>query len=180
MSGYIGNRFDYGSSISYQDQGQTSLNINGTYRTNYTTIGASFGQSDTYQQEMINLNGSLVAHSQGILFGPDQVQTMVLVYAPQATGARVGNISGLSINKQGYAVIPYVTPYRLNDISLDPQGMPSTVELTETSHRIAPYAGSITKVNFSTKTGYAVFISTQTPNGGHLPFAAQVLIKTMK
>ena len=152
MSGYIGNRFDYGSSISYQDQGQTSLNINGTYRTNYTTIGASFGQSDTYQQEMINLNGSLVAHSQGILFGPDQVQTMVLVYAPQATGARVGNISGLSINKQGYAVIPYVTPYRLNDISLDPQGMPSTVELTETSHRIAPYAGSITKVNFSTKT----------------------------
>ncbi|WP_219636044.1 fimbria/pilus outer membrane usher protein, partial [Streptococcus agalactiae] len=52
-----------------------------------------------------------------------------------ATGARVGNISGLSINKQGYAVIPYVTPYRLNDISLDPQGMPSTVELTETSHR---------------------------------------------
>ena len=123
---------------------------------------------------MINLNGSLVAHSQGILFGPDQVQTMVLVYAPQATGARVGNISGLSINKQGYAVIPYVTPYRLNDISLDPQGMPSTVELTETSHRIAPYAGSITKVNFSTKTGYAVFISTQTPNGGHLPFAAQV------
>ncbi|MGQ1695280.1 fimbria/pilus outer membrane usher protein [Acinetobacter baumannii] len=174
MSGYIGNRFDYGSSISYQDAGQTSLNINGTYRTNYTTIGASFGQSDTYQQEMINLNGSLVAHSQGILFGPDQVQTMVLVYAPQATGARVGNTSGLSINKQGYAVIPYVTPYRLNDISLDPQGMPSTVELTETSHRIAPYAGSITKVNFSTKTGYAVFISTQTPNGGHLPFAAQV------
>lgn len=174
MSGYIGNRFDYGSSISYQDQGQTSLNINGTYRTNYTTIGASFGQSDTYQQEMINLNGSLVAHSQGILFGPDQVQTMVLVYAPQATGARVGNTPGLSINKQGYAVIPYVTPYRLNDISLDPQGMPSTVELTETSHRIAPYAGSITKVNFSTKTGYAVFISTQTPNGGHLPFAAQV------
>ncbi|HHP0396743.1 fimbria/pilus outer membrane usher protein [Acinetobacter baumannii] len=174
MSGYIGDRFDYGSSISYQDQGQTSLNINGTYRTNYTTIGASFGQSDTYQQEMINLNGSLVAHSQGILFGPDQVQTMVLVYAPQATGARVGNTSGLSINKQGYAVIPYVTPYRLNDISLDPQGMPSTVELTETSHRIAPYAGSITKVNFSTKTGYAVFISTQTPNGGHLPFAAQV------
>lgn len=110
MSGYIGNRFDYGSSISYQDAGQTSLNINGTYRTNYTTIGASFGQSDTYQQEMINLNGSLVAHSQGILFGPDQVQTMVLVYAPQATGARVGNTPGLSINKQGYAVIPYVTP----------------------------------------------------------------------
>ncbi|MFW1875274.1 fimbria/pilus outer membrane usher protein, partial [Acinetobacter baumannii] len=91
-------------------------------RTNYTTIGASFGQSDIYQQEMINLTGSLVAHSLGILFGPDQVQTMVLVYAPQAIGDRVGNTPGLSINKQVYSVITYVTPYRLNDISLDPQG----------------------------------------------------------
>ncbi|PAL72208.1 PapC protein, partial [Acinetobacter baumannii] len=100
---------------------------------------------------------------------------MVLVYAPQATGARVGNISGLSMNKQGYAVMPYVTPYRLNDISLDPQGMPSTVELTETSHRIAPYARPITKVNFSRKTGYADGSSTERTNAGHLRFAAHGL-----
>ncbi len=53
MSGYIGNRFDYGSSVTYQDQAQTSININGNYRTNYTTVGASYSQSDTYQQEMI-------------------------------------------------------------------------------------------------------------------------------
>ncbi len=38
----------------------------------------------------------------------------------------------------------------------------------------SPYAGSITKVNFSTKTGYALFINTQTSTGTHLPFAAQV------
>ncbi len=123
---------------------------------------------------MLSFSGNVVAHSQGILFGPDQAQTMVLVYAPDATGAQVGNTPGLSINKKGYAVIPYVTPYRMNDISLDPQDMSTQVELGESSLRIAPYAGSITKVQFSTKKGYALFISTTTLDGSHLPFAAQV------
>ena len=34
---------------------------------------------------------------------------------------KVNNAVGLSVNKAGYAVIPYVTPYRLNDITLDPK-----------------------------------------------------------
>lgn len=174
FSGFTGSRLNYGASISNQDHGQTNLNINGTYKTNYTTLGASFSHADSYQQEMLNFSGNVVAHSQGILFGPDQAQTMVLVYAPDATGAQVGNTPGLSINKNGYAVIPYVTPYRMNDISLDPQDMSTQVELAESSLRIAPYAGSITKVQFSTKKGYALFISTTTLDGSHLPFAAQV------
>ncbi|MDX8237395.1 fimbria/pilus outer membrane usher protein [Acinetobacter pittii] len=174
LSGFTGSRLNYGASISSQDQGQTNLNINGNYKTNYTTIGASISYADSYQQEMLNLSGNIVAHSQGLLFGPDQAQTMVLVYAPDATGAQVGNTPGLSINKKGYAVIPYVTPYRMNDISLDPQNMSTQVELAESSLRIAPYAGSITKVQFTTKKGYALFISTTTLDGSHLPFAAQV------
>jgi len=174
LSGFTGSRLNYGASISSQDQGQTNLNINGNYKTNYTTIGASISYADSYQQEMLNLSGNIVAHSQGLLFGPDQAQTMVLVYAPDATGAQVGNTPGLSINKKGYAVIPYVTPYRMNDISLDPQNMSTQVELAESSFRIAPYAGSITKVQFTTKKGYALFISTTTLDGSHLPFAAQV------
>lgn len=174
LSGFTGSRLNYGASISSQDQGQTNLNINGNYKTNYTTIGASISYADSYQQEMLNLSGNIVAHSQGLLFGTDQAQTMVLVYAPDATGAQVGNMPGLSINKKGYAVIPYVTPYRMNDISLDPQNMSTQVELAESSLRIAPYAGSITKVQFTTKKGYALFISTTTLDGSHLPFAAQV------
>lgn len=91
---------NYGASISSQNHGQTNLNINGNYKTNYTTLGASFSYADSYQQEMLNLSGNIVTHSQGILFGPDQAQTMVLVYAPDATGAQVGNTPGLSINKR--------------------------------------------------------------------------------
>ncbi len=104
----------------------------------------------------------------------EQGQTMVLVHAPDAAGAKVNNTVGLSVNKAGYAVVPYVTPYRLNDITLDPQEMSSEVELEETSQRIAPFAGAIAKVDFATKTGYAVYINSKTADGNSLPFAAQV------
>nr|WP_217488413.1 fimbria/pilus outer membrane usher protein [Acinetobacter lactucae] len=173
LSGFTGSRLNYGASISSQDQGKTNLNINVNYRTNYTTIGTSISYADSYQQEMLNLSGNIVAHSQGLLFGPDQAQTMVVVYAPDATGAQVSNTPGLNINKNGYAIIPYVTPYRMNDISLDPQNMSTRVELAESSLRIAPYAGSVTKVQFTTKKGYALFIAATTLDGSHLPFAAQ-------
>ncbi|WP_288450823.1 fimbria/pilus outer membrane usher protein [uncultured Acinetobacter sp.] len=173
-SGTVGDRFSYGASMSHQDYTNPSFNVNGRYRTNYATVGGSYSVADSYQQAMMSLSGSVVAHSEGVLFGPEQGQTMVLVHAPEAAGAKVSNTVGLSINKAGYAVVPYVTPYRLNDITLDPQEMSSKVELEETSQRIAPFAGAIAKVDFATKTGYAVYINTKTVDGNSLPFAAQV------
>lgn len=174
VSGLVGDRFNYGTSFSDQYGENPSLNVNAQYRSNYATVGGSYSIADDYQQAMVSARGNIVAHSKGVLFGPDQGQTMVLVHAPEAAGAKVNNTTGLTINKSGYAVIPYVTPYRLNDITLDPQGMSADVELEGTSQRIAPYAGAITKVDFATKSGKAIYISSNAPDGKPLPFAAEV------
>ena len=171
-SGTVGERFNYGFSMG-ADYGQNpSFNTNAQYRTNYTTVGGSYSLADNYQQFMVTARGNVVAHSKGIHFGPDQGQTMVLVHAPDAEGAKVNNTTGLTINKSGYAVIPYVTPYRLNDITLDPESMSTNVELQETSQRIAPYSGAISQISFATKSGKAIYIHGVTPEGKALPFAA--------
>lgn len=156
----------------YEDS--SSFNANAQYRTNFTTLGGSYSTSKQYEQVSLTARGNIVAHSDGVLFGPEQGQTMVLVYAPDATGAKVNNTNGLTINKSGYAVIPYVTPYRLNEIALDPQGMSLDVELESGSQRIAPYAGSISKVDFVTKSGKALYIKSLNTKGETLPFAAEV------
>ncbi|NHB58948.1 fimbrial biogenesis outer membrane usher protein [Acinetobacter sp. 194] len=174
VSGIVGDRFNYGASFSDEYGDNPSMNLNAQYRSNYATVGGSYSLADKYQQAMVTARGNIVAHSKGLLFGPDQGQTMVLVHAPEAAGAKVNNTSGLTINKAGYAVIPYVTPYRLNDITLDPQGMSTDVELDGTSQRIAPYAGAITKVDFATKSGKAIYITSNSVDGKPLPFAAQV------
>ncbi|QIO05800.1 fimbria/pilus outer membrane usher protein [Acinetobacter shaoyimingii] len=174
VSGIVGDRFNYGASFSDEYGENPSMNLNAQYRSNYATVGGSYSLADKYQQAMVTARGNIVAHSKGLLFGPDQGQTMVLVHAPEAAGAKVNNTTGLTINKAGYAVIPYVTPYRLNDITLDPQGMSTDVELDGTSQRIAPYAGAITKVDFATKSGKAIYITSNGVDGKPLPFAAQV------
>ncbi|OTG82482.1 fimbrial protein [Acinetobacter sp. ANC 4558] len=174
VSGMIGNRFSYGASTSDQFGENPSFNTNAQYKTNFATFGGSYSIANSYQQAMVSARGNVVAHAHGVHFGADQGQTMVLVYAPDAVGAQVNNSTGLTINKSGYAVIPYVTPYRLNNITLDPQNMSTNVELLENSQRIAPYDGAISKVNFATKSGKAFYIHSVTTDGKNIPFAAEV------
>ncbi len=174
ISGSINDRLNYGASVSNTYGENTNFNANSQYRTNIATLGASYSYSEHYQQMMLGAQGTVMAHADGLVFGPDQGQTMVLVHAPAANGAAVGNTSGLTVNKSGYAMIPYVTPYRLNDIYLDPQKMSTDVELEETSQQVAPFAGAIVKANFATKQGQAIYIHSLTTEGKSLPFGASV------
>ena len=83
---------------------------------------------------------------------------MVLVEAPGARDAIVSNAPGLRVDGRGYAVVPYVSPYRLNTVTLDPQGMAHDVELESTSQSIAPFAGAISYLRFDTRKGNALLI----------------------
>lgn len=174
LSGNVGDRFNYGISANQQRDSDPSFNINGNYLSNYMSIGGGYNYSENSQQVNLQLSGNVIAHSKGIAFGPDNVDTMAIVYAPDATGAKVTNIRGLTINRHGYAVVPYMTPYRFNDIQLDPSSMSLNVELAESSQRIVPYAGAILKVDFETKSGYAIFIKSKLANGAALPFYSPV------
>lgn len=164
----------YSASVSNIGYNTTSGNANIQYRSPYSTIGMSTSIGEDYQQYGLNLHGSLVAHAGGMSFSPDTGETMVLVHAENARGAIVNNTVGLKIDPWGYAVIPSATPYRVNEISLNPKGMSNHVELESTSLQLAPYAGAIAQVNFKTKTGFPLIITAKRTSGEELPFAANV------
>lgn len=172
LNGNINDRLNYSATLAKLFN-QKSYTVTGNYKSDLTTIGSSYTQSDSYKQAMLGLSGNVVVHPHGILFSPEQGQTMGIVYAPDATGAKINSNPNILVNKSGYALIPYLNPYRLNDIYIDPENTSNNVELKETSYRIAPYAGSITKIIFSTQKGYAIYIHSKMPNGQPLPFAAQ-------
>ena len=58
--------------------------------------------------------------------------------------------------------------------------MSSQVELEETSQRIAPFAGAIAKVDFTTKTGYAAYINSKLLMATVCHLELKSLIKKMK
>lgn len=159
------------SNIGYDD---TSASANLQYKNSYATTNVFAGGGDRYHQYGASITGGLVGHAGGISFSPEMIETAVIVHADQATGAKVNNTLGLKVDRWGNAVIPYATPYRLNQITLDPDGTTDKVELKSTSQEIAPYAGAITRVEFKTRAGFPLLIKSKTPTGEALPFAANV------
>lgn len=168
------NNFTYGAALSDSRVGGTTGVVNAEYRSRYTAINGTYSHSNDFSQASIGANGSLLVHGGGVTLTPQRGDTMVLVEAPDARDARVGNGPGLRIDGRGYAVVPYVSPYRLNTVTLDPQGMSQDVELESSSQSVAPYAGAISYLKFDTRRGRALLISVRRANGEGLPFGAQV------
>jgi outer membrane usher protein len=178
INGSAGQNNNISYSVSGTNLGhgkEKSGNANVQYRSRYATVSGSYSQGTNYLQASAGLTGSLVTHSQGISFSPERGQTMVLVHAPDATGAQVNNTPGLRIDRWGYAVIPYITPYRLNNVTIDPQGMSHDVELESSSQQVAPYSGALVKLNFNTTKGSALLIHAKQTNGKALPFGVEAL-----
>lgn len=118
--------------------------------------------------------GSGVLHGGGLTLGRSIGDAAVLVEAPGAQGAEVRNVRGVRVGRNGYALVPYATPYRWNRIELDPGALPLDVELRQTSQRVAPSSGSISRLRFEAVRQRTLFIDAADTAGNRLPFGAPV------
>ncbi|PRC93781.1 fimbria/pilus outer membrane usher protein [Solimicrobium silvestre] len=176
LSGTIGEdqTTSYGLSTAYQQGSSVSANANVQKQFSAATVGASYSTGKDYWQAGANMRGALVAHSGGLTMGPYVGDTFGLIEAKGAEGALVRNGMGARIDSSGYAVIPYLTPYRYNEVSLDSDGINSNAELAGNQLRAAPYAGASVKFKFETTLGRAVLIKTTLPDGKLLPLGSNV------
>ena len=113
-------------------------------------------------------------HSGGLTYGPYVSDTFALVQARGATGAAVKNGQGAKIDSLGYAILPSLTPYRYNSVSLDPKEMSEDVELAGGYRQVVPYAGAVVRVRFDTVYGKQVLINSALPGGKMIPMGAEV------
>jgi outer membrane usher protein FimD/PapC len=79
------------------------------------------------------------------------------------------------VDGNGYAVVPYLQPYQLNTVELDPKDSSTSVELKSTKESVAPRAGTVTLLNYETTSGRALLVETTLPDGRPIPFGANVL-----
>lgn len=171
----VDNNISYSATLTNERGGGNNSSVSGEYRNRFATMHSSYSYGHDFRQFTLGASGSIVAHSGGITMTPQRGQTMVLVEALDAVGASVTNTPGVYIDNNGYAVVPYITPYRMTNITLDPNGMSRDVELESSSKPVTPYAGAIAKLTFKTIKGNALIIHAIGPNGKALPFGAEVL-----
>lgn len=137
-------------------------------------ITASYARSDDYHQLGLGTAGTLALHSGGLTYGPYTSDTFALVEAKGASGASLQNGQGAKIDAFGYAIVPSLTPYRHNTISLDGKTIDRSVEIEGGNVRIVPVSGGVPKVSFKTRGGTPVLIAAKTADGNTLPMGAEV------
>lgn len=175
------NEFSYGLSVNRRSGGTgnngdvTTAAANATYRSSSAHFSGSASQGGGFSQASVGVSGAIVAHPGGATLSPPVGDTIAVLQADGASGARLLSSPDSSIDGRGYAVVPYLTPYRINTVQLDPRGLDTDVELKETSQQFAPRAGAIVMLKFDTEVGRSAFIRVEKVGGEAPPFGAAVM-----
>ncbi|BEB88149.1 fimbrial biogenesis outer membrane usher protein [Escherichia coli] len=177
LSGVAGNRdqFSYGANFSHQQQdSEATAGGNLIWRAPVATIGGSYSQSKKYQQISGNIQGGLVAWSDGIALAPRLSDTFTIVHAPGLDGAAVQGYRYLSTDSRGYAIYDSLTPYRKNTLMLDTSDSQSDVALLGNRKSTAPYRGAVVMTQFDTDKRKPWYFLAQRPDGSPLSFGYEV------
>ncbi|MFN3066642.1 fimbria/pilus outer membrane usher protein [Serratia sp. J2] len=180
VSGIAGqdNQFSYGVTAMNANQGMgSSGSLSGSYRSPATALSATASTGKGYQSASAGINGTVIAHAGGVSFTPYSSDTFALVEAKGAEGAKVSSYPGVSIDSRGYAVVPYLNPYQMNEVSIDPAGTAANVELDNTSQKVAPYSGAVVRLKYNTKRGTPILVNA-TYQGEPVPFGADIFDST--
>lgn len=181
VSGALGenNQVNYsvfGNTDHYAQSGtKTTAGASGSWTSPYTTAGVNYSKSSGYQQYSANLSGGVIAVREGVVFTPVMGDTMAVVQAEHAQGARITNNTSLRLDKSGKAAIPYLSPYRQNTLELDPKGLSNDVSLEVTSQNTAPTAGAVVMLKYKTDYGYSALLDLQASGGISIPFGAEIV-----
>lgn len=176
INGVLGQDRALSYSLSASDGGGSKGNASAyaAYQGSRGNANAGYSRSGDYRNLSLGASGSVALHRGGMNLGPPVGEGFALIHADGAQGARVGYGGHVRVAGNGYALLPHVSPYRWNQIDLDPSGLPIEVELLQTSQRVAPTAGSIVRVAFGSRRERTLFIDATDALGQPLPFAARV------
>ena len=179
LSGTFGadNQLNYNANLSLVP-GADSFGLGAGYRARFASLSASASKGGQFSQFSFGASGGLVVHPGGVTLANQLGDTVGIVEARDAKGAAISSASGIRIDGAGYAVVPYLVPYRLNEVSIDPQGLPIDIELKTTSQQIAPRANSVVMLKFDTVSGQGVMITARFLDGSPVPFGAEVFNAT--
>ncbi|EDN7225498.1 fimbrial biogenesis outer membrane usher protein [Salmonella enterica subsp. enterica] len=171
------NNLNYSLQQSYTNHGVgSSGNININYKGGKGEITGSYNYISNQKQVNYGLKGGIVAHPYGVTLSQTLGESLALVRVPGADNAKIQNNTGIYTDEYGYAIVPYVNPYKKNRIALDTSTLGDDVEIESAVQSVIPTRGAVTMANFNTHVGQRVLMTLfyhELP----VPFGAQVKVK---
>ena len=167
-------RLSYRAAVANEDGLQRSAELSLGYQTPVGSFGAGLNQGTEYRNLSINASGAALLHGDGIEFGPYMGETAGLIHVPGVKNVGINNAPGVRTSEDGYALAPYLRPYRVNQIELDTDQLGPEVEIDNGTAQVVPRRGAVVKSTFAAHAVNRLVI-TASFNGQPLPFGAQVV-----
>lgn len=98
-----------------------------------------------------------------------------LIDAQGVAGVPVKSGGSLQTDLHGYALLPNLTPYQINNVALDVNRFRDDTEAGETDKRVLPARGALIPLRFNVSAGYRALITLR-QRGQALPLGAQVQV----
>lgn len=169
------NNLSWSAQEGYGSQGVgNSGNLNADYRGTYGEVNAGYAYDRNSQRLNYGLQGGIIAHQDGVTFGQPMGETLALVKAPGASGVGVNNQTGVKTDWRGYAIVPYSSPYRKNQVQLNTATLPDNVDLALTNQNVVPTRGAVVRASFEANVGQRVLMTLLRQGGSPVPFGATV------
>lgn len=171
--------FDYGLNIAHQkdtqqNHKQTSWSANANYQLPLVKLSSTYSQSDNARQYSFGASGGIVVHKGGVTGSNHLGDTFAIVHLPNGKGASLDNSKNVVFNKKGYAILPNLSPYRINTLTINPEGLPYDVQLEETGGQVAPIANSSVLIKFNSSVGKMALLNVKLADGTYPPMGTSV------
>ncbi|MBO9549833.1 fimbria/pilus outer membrane usher protein [Pseudomonas sp.] len=167
-------RLTYNTSVAqHEDHRRTSALALG-YRTEHGSFGTGLTDGSDYRSLSLNASGALLLHAGGLELGTYLGDTAGLVEVPGVAGVGVQNSAGSHTNERGYALVPYLQPYRNNTLVLQTDRLGPNVEIDNGTAQLVPRRGAIVKHQFNARQVSRWALTLLHPDGTPVPFGSLV------
>lgn len=143
-----------------------------SYRNSMANMNASASASQDSRQYSAGISGGVVAYRHGVVLSQQLGDTIAIIETPGAKNISVEGQPGVSTDRWGHAVVPSISPYRDNNLSLDTRHTEDNVELIDGGGNVIPTHGAIVVRRFQTKIGRRAIVMLSLSDGKLAPFGA--------
>lgn len=142
------------------------------YQGTYGELTGGYARDKNAQRLNYGIQGGIILHENGLTLSQPLGETVVLVKAPGVKSTAVSNETGVKTDFRGYTVVPYISPYRRNTVTLDPESLDDNVDLDATSQTVVPTRGAVARASFIGRAGQRLLLKLTRANGLPVPFGA--------
>ena len=151
--------------------------LSSRYRASMGDFSTSYSYQKNSKQWGYSAQGSVVGHSHGVTLGRSVQDAFAVVHITDGDNVKVESAQGIYTDAWGNAIVPTLTPYRRNTVTVNTHGR-DDIDIQDAAVDTIPTRGAVVAADFSARAGKRALL-TLTHHHGVVPFGAVLSMEGM-